>query len=304
MRKIILFVLILFPFISKSQYNVDYGVSFGVANYLGDIGGTEQTPKKFLFDIQFPMSRPAFGGYFRYKIIPIVAAKASLNYFRLAGNDSLSPAATAPARHNRNLSFTNNLIEFSLEANLMLLDRMVGFQYKDDIKAYLIAGFCVFYHEPIAVLNGQKYKLREYKTENVTYGPISYGIPLGAGFAYTLKRRIRLGVEVGVRLTFTDYIDDVSGLYPGNAALDNDPTRIALSNRTPELGGKISEVDQLQYGTPGSKRGEPDHNDAYSSFKFTAGYVVRGKSSFYRSKFQGRFGKGGLYKKRRFRAKF
>ena len=41
-------------------------------------------------------------------------------------------------------------------------------------------------------------------------------IPMGLGVKYRLTERFILGLDAGLRKTFTDYLDDVSGTYVNN----------------------------------------------------------------------------------------
>ena len=117
----------------------------------------------------------------------------------------------------------------------------------------------------------------------------------------TLQKRHRIGWELEWRTTFTDYIDDISTYYPDPTTL-NSAKAIALSNRRGELGDAPNVPGAGNYG-PGSKRGDPSHNDSYISTSFYYSYVMRGRSNFYRAKFGSVFKrKGG--KKRKIRAKF
>jgi hypothetical protein len=46
-----------------------------------------------------------------------------------------------------------------------------------------------------------------------TYGLTQFALPFGAGIKYNLSDKFRLSMEVGLRKTFTDYLDDVSANY-------------------------------------------------------------------------------------------
>jgi hypothetical protein len=80
------------------------------------------------------------------------------------------------------------------------------------------------------------------------------------------------------------------------------PEAVALANRRGELGNKEGVPAAANY-EPGAKRGDPSHNDSYISTSLYYSYVIRGKSSFYRSKYGSIF-KHNKYKKRKIRAKF
>jgi hypothetical protein len=46
-----------------------------------------------------------------------------------------------------------------------------------------------------------------------TYSPVTVCIPLGIGIQKAFNQNMGIKAELGIRYTFTDYIDDVSGLY-------------------------------------------------------------------------------------------
>ncbi|MDE5742855.1 MAG: hypothetical protein K2H62_00715, partial [Bacteroidales bacterium] len=45
------------------------------------------------------------------------------------------------------------------------------------------------------------------------YSLTQFAIPFGIGFRYSISPRVAIGVEWTMRLTFSDYIDDVGGVY-------------------------------------------------------------------------------------------
>src|SRR6185295_10199877 len=89
-----------------------------------------------------------------------------------------------------------------------------------ELYMYGFAGIGVFYFNPKTVYRGKVYDLRSLLTEGQgivpgrgKYSLIQPCIPLGVGFKYTIDRKWGLGLELGLRKTFTDYIDDVSTTY-------------------------------------------------------------------------------------------
>ena len=76
MKNIFILTFILgFSLISKAQWRLDYGLSVGVSNYLGDIGGKEKTRRDFVADMKMAKTRWNFGGFVRYKIKPKLSLK-------------------------------------------------------------------------------------------------------------------------------------------------------------------------------------------------------------------------------------
>ena len=102
MQKILLtLVLILITTLSAySQYYVDYGISVGASNYLGEIGGGAGTRNDFVTDMKLSYTRWTIGGFYRYRISNKFGVKTSLNYIRLSADD----AKTAnPAKFEKSL---------------------------------------------------------------------------------------------------------------------------------------------------------------------------------------------------------
>ena len=303
MRKVLVALFCAFlPAISVAQYNWDLGINLGAANYLGDMGGDELTRRDFISDMKISQTRLAAGGFVRYKISPLIAVKGSINYLRLKGADSLSDNY---GRYGRNLNFRNDLIEASAEAQFFFYEiNDIGrtYRYRNDFRAFAGIGFAAFMHNPKAEYNGEYVALRPLKTEGVEYGRFSFAVPLSAGFYFTLDKRYRIGWNLSWRTAFTDYIDDVSTTYADPATLGS-PLAVELANRSDENPIVLNDPVYFAQYMPGEKRGDPTHNDSYLSTTVDFSYVIRGKSSFYRSKYGSIF-KGKKYKKRKFRAKF
>jgi hypothetical protein len=82
--------------------------------------------------------------------------------------------------------------------------------------------------------------------------------PMGVGARFALSRHIDLEIETGFRKTFTDYLDDVSGLYPDLDALRaQNPVAAILSDR----------IDRSQFPQGGAVvngiRGDRTQSDWY-----------------------------------------
>jgi len=91
--------------------------------------------------------------------------------------------------------------------------------------------------------NGNKVELRDLGTEGQgsplnskgKYSKMQLAIPLGVGAKFSLGKRASMSFEIGIRKTFTDYIDDIgSGSYvdPVLLAEANGPLSASLSNRS------------------------------------------------------------------------
>mgnify|MGYP005988756883 CR=1 FL=1 len=307
MRKQSLALLVLIFKLSLSsfgQYNLDYGVSVGASNYLGEIGAGEGAGRGFLADTDIGSSRWNLGGFARYKFIPQIGVKASFNYLRISGDDARSQN---PARRARNLNFKNDILEFALtgEYYIYRINDVGGTgMYNADFNLYLSSGLAFFTNNPKGqdATTEEWVSLKPLKTEGVSYGSFNLAIPLGIGFNYTLQRKYRVGIEIGWRATFTDRLDDISTLYindyDGISNKTSQSVLDAINKDTGEdIGILISNFDK------GSKRGNPQNKDSYMSATLTFSWVVKGKSSFYKAKNSWVLG-GSKRKRRKSRAKF
>src|SRR5208283_3885074 len=107
--------------------------------------------------------------------------------------------------------------------------------------SYLFAGASVMYFNPHGEWNGQWYALRPLSTEGEglvptrrKYSLIQPAIPLGIGFKFALNDKWSVGIEYGIRITFTDYIDDVSKTYfdPTLLSQEKGPIAVHFANPT------------------------------------------------------------------------
>lgn len=287
--------------VTKAQWLWDYGFALGVSNYLGDIGGKENTRRDFVADMKMAKTRWNVGGFARYKVHPKVSVKLALDYLRIEGDDKLS---SNPARNARNLNFRNDIYDLAVTGQIFFFeDNDLGntYRYRNGFRAYFFAGVGAYYSNPKTLDGGVA--LRPLHTEGVSYSPIGVNIPAGIGFYFTFQKKHRIGYELNYRTTFTDYLDDISGNYPDDPSVSGDPS---LTLRTYELGAPSSPEEKNVYVSHdwGQKRGDKTHKDAYMTMSLSYSYVLRGKSSFYRGRYGHFFGKHRRGKIRKIRAKF
>jgi hypothetical protein len=303
--------------VAHAQYAWDVGVHLGGANYLGEMGGKEQTRRDFVWDMKLGQTRWAMGGFARRKINRLISLNTGLMYLRIQGADDLS---LNRARVGRNLNFRNDMFEWYLRPEFTIFqDNDLGGRgrYKTDFRLFAYAGAALFYHNPKGQIDagagraGDWYALRPLDTELAGYSPIGFAIPAGIGFHFTQKRRHRYGFDFGWRTTFTDYLDDVSTVYVDPADLPSNLSRQLFDQSAAAIARDPSLPDASNYGwkpKPGpskekpNKRGDPTHNDSYLTMTFTYSYVLRGTSNFYRQRYN--WVRGSKRIGRKSRAKF
>jgi hypothetical protein len=282
------------------------GGSLGFTNYFG-----EMNPWAQYVSTEFRTTRYSLGFNVVRKISPRVHVRAGLTWARIAGDDNIAASPTNERhryRYMRNNSFRNDIFELSF-IGTWDLKRSPGVFYKRAANTpYLLLGIAGFYHNPMAKtpeeFGGRWTYLRPLRTEGQGLvrsedGPggakgTSYGkmysnfqvaIPIGAGIRFKLNDKTDLSFEIGYRLTFTDYLDDVSGNYANPKDLISDLAR-AMANRTLELkgaGGRSREAELQRittevnpiildsignptitgFGNDGDKRGDFNTKDFY-----------------------------------------
>ena len=299
MRNILIITaLAIFPLFGFSQYYaMDYGILAGGSQYLGEFGGKEKVARPFILDMKMGQTRYALGAFYRYRFKDKLGVNVQFNWIRLQGADNLS---TNEARVGRNLSFRNDIFEFSARLEYYFYHvNDVGHtgRYQLDFRAYGFAGFGVFTNNPKGYDDayGGWNNLRKLETEGVKYGAVQPSIPFGVGGFYTYKKIHRFGWEFGARKTFTDYIDDASTVYYDHSS--SNQMTIDYANR---YDGAGTTVDSKYYGT-GKKRGDPTKKDWYMTTQFSYSYVIRGKHTFAK---KSSYTYNSKKRKRRTRAKF
>lgn len=274
MRRGLFLLLFLIPVLGFSQSwkrtrkEMVYGA--GVTNFLGDLGGANQVGTNFVKDLELSMTRPAVQVGYRYRILEQISLKGGLYYGLLRGDDKLTQEVF---RNYRNLHFRSNTFELSAQGEFSITKEKVGHRYKIknvrgkkgfNVNTYVFAGFGFMFFNPKANLNGQWFALQPLGTEgqglllgSKKYSRFGVCIPYGLGAKYNLDKRSSIGLEIGVRKTFTDYIDDVSGDYYDNAAIlaNNGPIAAALADP--------SDKSHENWTIMGEQRGDPSDKDSY-----------------------------------------
>ena len=214
-----------FTHYASAQYN-EVGVMLGGANYKGELS-------RHMFNTDF--LHPAAGVFYRHNWDRHWSWKVELNYGRISGNDI---KANTPFEADRNLSFYSNILELSPQIEFNFFPFETG---RNDypFTTYLFTGLSVFHFNPKAKLGGNVYDLQPLGTEGQGingknhYKRVQIALPIGGGIKIAVGN-IGIGIEVGARRTYTDYLDDVSTIYPDMNALlaANGPVAVALSDRS------------------------------------------------------------------------
>ncbi len=190
-------------YFNESVY--DYGLRVGAINALTDIGGNTSSGQTFIMDVQLQKTRYSLGGFARMPVNSIMKMNASLDFVRLAGDDSLSEY-----KELRNRSFVNNIYQLSIKAEFFRPQkRIYSRRLSADFDYYAFAGVSAFYHKPEGT--GPSVASDNYFLLNDS--EFSFGIPIGAGFYFTMPSNWRIGLDVTWHKTFTDYLDGITTVW-------------------------------------------------------------------------------------------
>lgn len=217
-------------------------IGTGNASYFGEL----KDPKEYLD----PKLNINVG--LQYFVTPRISTRAELTFFQLHGTDVNSKD---PSRVSRNLSFNSGNFELNVSGAISLFPLGQRFYQRPPINFYAFVGVGLLYTNPTAKLDGEKHALQPLQTEDVKYSRLQFVIPYGIGARYKINPFFNIALEGGYRMTFTDYLDDVSTFHPDKSAWDPNSVRFKLSDRRPELGRE-------PYAT-GAQRGNSDKNDGY-----------------------------------------
>lgn len=271
----------------------------GVTQFLGDLGGRNQIGRDYsLVDLDLAStSWNATAGY-RFRFHPYWATSTFINVGMLKGDDALT---TELIRNSRNLHFRSIIVELSQRIELILLaNEKFGARYRipgqkgfknHNEQFYVFTGIGVSYFNPKANYNGSWTALRPLKTEGQgladgpsEYLPVTATVPFGFGFKVGLNRMWRVAIEASYVKTFSDYVDDVSGVYydPNELASQVGSTSAYLSNPA---------YQNTTWFATGQQRGD-NQKDAYfyTNIVFSRNLTYKNYASSSRSvKWRGRY---------------
>ncbi|MGY2133794.1 DUF6089 family protein [Hymenobacter sp. HD11105] len=265
-------------FNKRKQYN-SVGVSLNAMNYFGDV-----VPKASIPSFRFAATRPNVGLTFTRRFAPRISGRAGLSYGRITGDDikAANPNDNdAKFRYNRNFAFRNDIVELSAIGVFDLVENRNTYVRRPDFVPYVFAGVAAFYHNPKGLVRdnatpglnpGDYVELQPLNTEGQTsgYSKTQISIPFGGGVRYKINKDFDIGLEIGWRKTFTDYLDDVSGNFADPANLRTPEARYFGRDITRSRTGEFAGFDN-----PGNMRGKSNEDDWYIVTGITLNYILQ-----------------------------
>lgn len=236
---------------SGTEGYMSFGVQVNAMNFKGDVYS------------DLSLTRPGLYLHAMRKLSSRVHARLSIGFGRIRGDDI--KASEGSKKYARNLHFRNDLKEVTLVATYDLSSSPNRFFQRRGFTPYLLGGIGVVHHNPKARtptgMVAQWVDLQALGTEgqgrpgyNTPYNKIQVIVPLGFGLRWKLNRRWDFAIEAGVRLSLTDYLDDVGGNFVDPSDLNSDLAK-TFSNRSLEATGAVNRtprnlgVLKEQYGS-------------------------------------------------------
>jgi hypothetical protein len=161
----------------------EVGFGIGTFNYTGDL----------VHNYNFKYSRPAATVFYRSNLSNVVSFRTSLTGGQLSASEKPLDAFAK----QRDASFDIFLMEISTVLEYHFLDWR-------DSKRFVRLNPYVFGGVGLFGISGNAEKTEEYSNVQVS-------IPFGLGIKYVYNPKWYIGLELGVRKTFFDNLDNISG---------------------------------------------------------------------------------------------
>ncbi len=253
LKRILVYTLFSFvvPFSIMAQH-LEIGINMGGANYWGDLA-----PSVVMKETHF-----SYGFFARLNLSSSFAFTAAINNGTVSGDDK-----NFEYNKPRNLNFTTPFKEYSgvVEFNF--------FKFGPDVldkrfSPYVFWGLGFTQFDPQADVNGEMVQLRNIQTENQSYGSTVMCMPFGMGFKWQFARHFACETNINFRRVFSDYLDDVSTVYP-----DNNETFLKKGVIGAYLTDPSSAVNNsVPLFSKGDRRGNQDYTDWYVTTTVSISY--------------------------------
>lgn len=243
--------LVILLFVSSccsAQQQWEAEVMVGITGYKGDL---------IQDHFAFRPVRPAGSVNLKYNFNNNIILRAGILWGKVTGFDKHNKQADI---HARNLDFQSTILEASLCAEYNLLEPEIFFGYP-----YIFGGIGLFHFNPYTYdKDKKKTYLRPLSTEGQglaaypqrkPYSLTQFCLPFGAGWKVKIHERMDIIYELGYRILFTDYLDDVSTTYV-------DP-QVLLAARGPKAVELAYRAKPPFAQGEGDQRGNPGVNDWY-----------------------------------------
>jgi hypothetical protein len=186
--------------------------SFGTSQFMGDIGGFTPGENALGFkDLTINNTRFSLGLGMRYRFYEKFSVKLDLNYGLLRATDIKG------SNEGRDMEAITSVFEPGLRAEYYILKNSAESSYRftkgQEIFASIVAKIDLYAYAGVAPIiysvNPNDKLLAVIEKD----GGTALGIPLGVGVNYLISPNSLVGIDMGYRLTTTDYLDGYTSQY-------------------------------------------------------------------------------------------
>lgn len=215
--------------------------------------------------------KPSGSAHLRFVMSKRHSVKFGYSYLRVEGNDS---KGNYNHLTERNLYFKSDIHEISAIAELNYFEYLPGDMLHYPWTPYLFAGIAVFRMNPQGYYNNNLIDLQPLGTEgqgssasqNEKYRLTQLAIPFGIGLRANMNRNSTISFQYGVRMLFTDYLDDASRYYI-------DPATLASQNGI--VSAQMADQRTDEERVVGASRGNPNNKDWYFQGTVCVSFFLR-----------------------------
>jgi hypothetical protein len=195
----------------RKRYELTAG--FGTSHFFGDIGGYSQNENAFgLKDIITYQTRFNVNTGLRYRIVPSISVRLNLTYAMFHATDEMG------SNEERGMEATTSAFETAIIGEYYFLKSKKDNSYlystgrKSKFKK-VIESLDIFAFTGIGGLAYSVNGNDVLESENMPDGGFTAVIPIGLGVNTVVSPYYSLGIELGRRSTFSDYLDGYTSQY-------------------------------------------------------------------------------------------
>lgn len=181
---------------AQRPMTMEFGAHVGVSYYIGDINPVKH----------FVGSQLKYGAFIRLNQNPRIAYRLEYTHGRIKASDE-----KIKWRPGRQLGFMSNLDDITALFEFNFLEYYPEHSRRR-FSPFIFGGASVFLFDPKSY--DGTVNLRELRTEGNSYSKVGFSIPFGLGLKFAFTKNLLATVEWRMHLTLTDYLDDVSTVYP------------------------------------------------------------------------------------------
>lgn len=213
------------------KYQHEVAIGAGVNSVFANLGERDG------LGVAYVMQRSTFNGTYRYYFMKHFAARGSISHGYSRKNDK---SLKYSDRQNVRLDYISTVTEFAAMGEYHLIDETTkgrkgkvrrsrgGMSKGVNMGLSAFAGVGMSYMRPFGELQGRKMEFKPITTpltvpNDDRYKRIHLHIPVGINARLLINENWRAGIEVGYRVGFRDYVDNVSGVYAVGDFKNADP---------------------------------------------------------------------------------